>query len=111
QLTRLSGKILWVEENDPRGENLGSWIMNQGGTPNNDFMNSSWIDSPAAFHGASSTFNYADGHASIHKWVDPATLWYATTMNTSKYGSSPGPAQVKHDAPWVARGYASKINP
>jgi hypothetical protein len=111
QLTRQSEKILWVEENDPRGENLGSWIMNQNGNPGNDFTGSSWIDSPAAFHGSSSTFNWTDGHASSHKWVDSATVAYAITMNPNKYGSAPSASLVKHDAPWVARGYATKINP
>jgi prepilin-type processing-associated H-X9-DG protein len=110
QLSRTSDKIIFIEENDPRGENLGSWIMNQSGNPNNDFLGSSWIDSPAAFHGSSSTFAFADGHSTPHKWVDPATLWYATTMNASKYSMAPSPSQVTHDATWVARGYATKVN-
>src|SRR5258706_1594324 len=29
-LKHPSERFLWVEENDPRGENLGSWIMNAG---------------------------------------------------------------------------------
>jgi len=110
QLTKPSEKFLWVEENDPRGENLGSWIMNQAGTVANGFAGSSWIDSPAAFHGANSSFNWADGHSSMRKWVDAATLAYAKSMNQGKYGSAPSAAQVQHDAPWAANGYASAIN-
>jgi prepilin-type N-terminal cleavage/methylation domain-containing protein/prepilin-type processing-associated H-X9-DG protein len=109
--TRPSEKFLWVEENDPRGENLGSWIMNQAGTVDNGFVGSTFIDSPAAFHGDSSSFCWADGHSSLHKWADAATLAYALSMNQSKYGSAPSAAQVSHDAPWCAKGYASKINP
>jgi prepilin-type N-terminal cleavage/methylation domain-containing protein len=111
QLTRPSDKFVWVEENDPRGENLGSWIMNQSGTELTGFANSTFIDSPAAFHGQSSSFNWADGHVSMRKWVDGATIAYALSMDQNKYGNSPNATQVKHDAPWAARGFASKINP
>jgi prepilin-type N-terminal cleavage/methylation domain-containing protein len=109
-ITRSSERFLWVEENDPRGENLGSWIMNQNGTQANGFAGSSWIDSPAAFHGQSSSFNWADGHASMRKWVNAATLKYALSMDQNKYGNAPSATQVKDDAPWAARGYASAIN-
>ena len=111
QITRPSEKFLWVEENDPRGENLGSWIMNQVGTPANGFAGSSWIDSPAAFHGSSSSFNWADGHASMRKWINPATVAYALSMDQNKYGSAPSAAQVKDDATWAAYGFASTVNP
>jgi prepilin-type N-terminal cleavage/methylation domain-containing protein/prepilin-type processing-associated H-X9-DG protein len=111
QLKALSDKFLWVEENDPRGENLGSWIMNQAGNVATAFAGSSWIDSPAAFHGQSSNFTWADGHASAHKWLDSATIAYALSMNTGKYGSAPSPAAVAHDAPWAAAAYASAVNP
>jgi prepilin-type processing-associated H-X9-DG protein len=111
QLTKPSQKFLWVEENDPRGENLGSWIMNQAGNLGNGFAGSSWIDSPADFHGGNSTFNWADGHAIMHKWLDPATIKYAQSLDPNKYGSAPSSGSVKHDAPWAAAGYASKTNP
>jgi len=110
QFTRPSDKFVWVEENDPRGENLGSWIMNQAGTVANGFAGSTFIDSPAAFHGVSSSFDWADGHASMHKWVNPATLAYARNMDQNKYGNAPSAAQVKDDAPWAARGFASTLN-
>src|SRR5688572_27954768 len=57
-----SARFVWVEENDPRGENLGSWIMSQG-NPANGFSGAGLIDSTANFHGNASTFNFADGHA------------------------------------------------
>jgi prepilin-type N-terminal cleavage/methylation domain-containing protein len=110
EITRPSEKFVWVEENDPRGENLGSWIMNQAGTLANGFAGSTFIDSPASFHGVSSSFDWADGHASMHKWMNPATLAYALSMDQSKYGNSPSAAQVKDDAPWAARGFATAIN-
>jgi prepilin-type processing-associated H-X9-DG protein len=102
--------LLWVEENDPRGENLGSWMMNAGSPP--DYAGSSFVDSPAVFHGDSSTFNFADGHAASRKWLDGATKVYAASMDQNKYGSlRPSAAQVARDAPWMARGYATSTNP
>jgi prepilin-type N-terminal cleavage/methylation domain-containing protein len=110
QISRPSEKFVWVEENDPRGENLGSWIMNQAGTRANGFVGSTFIDSPAAFHGNTSSFDWADGHAAMHKWMDPATLAYARSMDQNKYGNTPSAAQVKHDAPWAAAGYATTLS-
>jgi len=31
------------------------------------------IDFPAAYHGNSAGFSFADGHAEVHKWLDPRT--------------------------------------
>jgi prepilin-type N-terminal cleavage/methylation domain-containing protein len=110
QIMDPSGRILWMEENDPRGENLGSWIMNQG-TPSAGFRDSGFIDSPAVFHGASSTFNFADGHAANHRWQDKATKDYAASMDPNKFGSAPSYGQSPHDLPFLARQYPSAINP
>ncbi|HKI69371.1 MAG TPA: type II secretion system protein [Verrucomicrobiae bacterium] len=33
-----------------------------------------WIDLPAAYHNGGATFTFADGHASVHRWVEPGTL-------------------------------------
>ena len=30
-----------------------------------------WIDQPAAYHNGACAFAYADGHASLHKWLSP----------------------------------------
>ena len=96
-IKRPSEIFLWVEENDPRGENLGSWDMYSSppaGSP-------SFEDSPAAFHGSTSTFNFIDGHAEPHKWQDGATLSYARNTNPQKYSSAPSWNQVPNDAPWA----------
>ena len=108
EVRRPSEILLWVEENDPRGENYGSWIMSPGAPP--AYAGSTFIDSPAAFHGESSTFNFADGHADIRKWVDAATIAYAKSMDPNKYSSSPAATKIARDGPWMARGYATKNN-
>src|SRR5436853_3369531 len=113
RLANLSERILWVEENDPRGENWGTWVLNLYGTAANDFANTTFIDSPAVFHGTSSTFSWADGHATARKWLDGATIKYAADSDPSgsKYGSPPSAAATARDITFVKHAYASKINP
>ncbi len=77
-----SERFLWVEENDPRGENLGPWDMHAP-TPS-AFTDASFVDSVASWHGGTSSFNWADGHAENHKWVDAKTITYALSNDPSK---------------------------
>jgi len=109
ELKHPSERFLWIEENDPRGENLGSWIMDAGVPPN--FTAAALIDSPAVFHGNSSTFSYADGHSANHKWVDAATIRYAASMDPNKYSSRPSGSQTRNDGYWLANQYATRLNP
>jgi len=104
---RPSDAILWVEENDPRGENEGSWDF----FPSPPYPTASFEDSPAVFHGQSSTFNYADGHAELHKWVDGATISYAASMDPNKYNAYPPASQTPNDAAWINSRYLTKQNP
>jgi prepilin-type N-terminal cleavage/methylation domain-containing protein/prepilin-type processing-associated H-X9-DG protein len=108
-LRRPSEKFLWVEENDPRGENVGSWLVSASYPPN--FPSMAFIDSPAIFHGDSSTFSWADGHASSRKWQDAATKTFAASMNPQKVASPPSASQAPHDIFFLANGYATKYNP
>jgi prepilin-type N-terminal cleavage/methylation domain-containing protein/prepilin-type processing-associated H-X9-DG protein len=113
ELFHPAERILWVEENDPRGENWGTWVLNFYGNAANDFANTTFIDSPAVFHGTASTFSWADGHATSRKWLDAATIKYAADSNPSgsKYGNPPSAAATVRDIAFVKRAYASKINP
>jgi prepilin-type N-terminal cleavage/methylation domain-containing protein/prepilin-type processing-associated H-X9-DG protein len=106
QLTHPSTKFLFVEENDPRDENWGTWVMGVNGTTANSWSGTTWVDSPAVFHGSSSTFSWADGHASSRRWLDQATIAYAASMNPSKYGSIPTAAKTARDVSWAIQGYA-----
>ena len=59
---------VFIEEADPRGYNLGTWVMDRGG----------WVDPFAIFHGVVSTISFADGHVEAHKWRDANTIKAAT---------------------------------
>jgi len=109
-LSSVSERFIWAEENDPRGENVGSWIMAQG-NPAQDFKGAQLVDSTAIFHGDASTFNYADGHADTKKWVDPVMKAYSASMDPNKFGSAPNDTRAPNDVRWLARRYPSKINP
>jgi len=104
---RSADKFVFVEENDPRGENEGTWVMNVSGSAP-DWAGTTILDSPAVFHGTSSTFSWADGHATSRRWLDAATIAYAASMNTSKYSSAP-PSTDK-DVQFLISGYAFRGN-
>ena len=57
--------MVFVEEQDPRNENLGTWVIN---------IPTGWVDPFAVAHGNDSSFSFADGHAVNHRWVDKATI-------------------------------------
>jgi len=108
-------RFLWAEGDDLRGDNLGSWGFNPG-TAAKGFRDSTWWDSPAAFHLVSATWNYADGHAENHKWRDGTTIVYALDPTPNKDGftvateTAADTASV-HDLPWVGERYPTPQNP
>ncbi len=108
QIRRTAEIYVFVEENDLRGENVGSWQFNLQGTQPT-FAGSKMVDAPGIFHATSSTMSYADGHASQHKWVDAKTFAFAKKGSGS--GSPPDAAGSPRDIQWLANGWASTTNP
>ncbi|MEI8042832.1 MAG: prepilin-type N-terminal cleavage/methylation domain-containing protein [Verrucomicrobiota bacterium] len=108
ELKHPSEMFLWVEENDPRGENVGSWELNGGNPP--AFTDASVVDSPAAWHLGSSTFNFADGHCESRKWLDVGMLNYAQSTSAGKYKNRPTLAQAPHDIPFLAQHFPTTWN-
>ena len=107
-----SERYLWLEENDPRGENQSSWVMNNPGPPPG--AATSFEDSVANWHGGTSTFSWVDGHAESHKWLDSPTIIYASSMDPNKYFNAslrPGFSQCPRDLTFLANGYATQQNP
>ena len=129
QILHPSDRFLWVEESASQqqtafgetfGINQGTWEMHPGG-PNigpSPFFTAQWVDSPAAFHGANSTFNFADGHADSRKWLSGLVITFANDMNPLKYsnlGGSDGTGaaanNAKSDLYYVASHFPTSINP
>jgi prepilin-type N-terminal cleavage/methylation domain-containing protein len=110
ELIHPSERYLFVEENDPRGENIGSWLMLPG-SPDN-FSAARVVDSPASWHNsAGSTFNWADGHASSRNWKDGKFITHALSSDSGKYSWGPGLSDAPRDVLFLANGYATKENP
>ena len=112
-IQHASQRYVWIEENDPRGgENKSSWAMHPGTAPT--FSDASFVDSVADWHGGTSTFSWADGHAESHKWLDAATITYALSMDPAKYFNSslvPAFSRCPHDLYFLANGFATQQNP
>ena len=70
QIAQPSSSIVFVEEADPRSYNAGTWVI--------DVTPPGWVDPFAVFHGAVSTFSFADGHVEGHKWLETSTIKAAT---------------------------------
>ena len=104
-LLHPSEKLLFVEENDPRAENWGTWVMAVHGTAANNWTGSALVDSPAVFHITASSFSWTDGHASSRKWQDGATIAYAASMDTSKYSSIPAAGVTARDVAFLVKAY------
>jgi prepilin-type N-terminal cleavage/methylation domain-containing protein len=98
QVPQPADSFIFVEESDSRGFNESTWVFNQ--------KPPGWVDVFAVFHGNWSTFGYIDGHASGHKWLDPATIAAAQASINGivsiywKGGNSSNP-----DFVWVYNGY------
>jgi prepilin-type N-terminal cleavage/methylation domain-containing protein/prepilin-type processing-associated H-X9-DG protein len=109
-ILHASERFLWVEENDPRGENQGAWALNPVNPPT--WTGSAFVDSVASWHGGTSTFSFADGHAENHKWLDPATVDFALKMDPQKWNESPPTiAQCPHDLFYICKDYITQQNP
>ncbi len=114
-VTRPTDKFLWVEGADMRGENVGSWSMAVYGTVARDFSDARFQDSPAAFHINSACFNFADGHAEGHKWLDGTTIAFANDATQNKDSGGATQTAANHagnpDLKWLGSHYPGQHNP
>jgi prepilin-type N-terminal cleavage/methylation domain-containing protein/prepilin-type processing-associated H-X9-DG protein len=85
QILHSSERFVFVEECDSRGDNENSWAMSN---PSGDNLTWVFLDSPASFHGRSSTFNFADGHAEARRWVSGDVIAFALSMDVNKFYNS-----------------------
>lgn len=110
-----SDRFVWMEGMDGRNEDVGSWVMDNYGSAAANFADALFGDEPAAFHGASCTLNFADGHAESHKWLDGSTLAYARTLVVGSAGDPAARAAAQthsqRDQQWVGSHYPGPQNP
>ncbi len=66
QLWRPADNYVFLEESDPRGLNMHSWVL---------YLNRPyWIDPLTVWHEDQGNIAFADGHADQHRWADPRTV-------------------------------------
>lgn len=58
-----------------------------------------WVDLPASYHNGAATFAFADGHAEVHRWVDPSTRPPSKPDSANLPFAFPGSAIV--DFAWI----------
>jgi prepilin-type N-terminal cleavage/methylation domain-containing protein/prepilin-type processing-associated H-X9-DG protein len=98
-----SQRIIWVEEDDWRGDNYGAWVFGYA-TP-------SWGDRIADFHGGGSSFGFADGHAENHHWlVGDTVAWSLNKTVTYAWPANPSGA-ANADLVWIQQRFPCSANP
>jgi len=45
-----------------------------GGGYGNAYKGAKWTDLPASYHNGATAFSFADGHSSLHRWLQPDTI-------------------------------------
>ncbi|MGH7951057.1 MAG: prepilin-type N-terminal cleavage/methylation domain-containing protein [Limisphaerales bacterium] len=109
-LIHPSSRILWVEESDPRGDNYNSWEFLYSSVGNQP----QWGDRVAAFHGPSSSFAFADGHAENRRWLEANTIAFANSTLPYAGATWPFGAPVgngNRDLVWVKQHFPCTSNP
>ena len=109
-----SQRYVWIENNDPRGENESWWWLNLGAAGAPTFTGTQMGDPAAAWHGNNCNFAWADGHAEAHRWLDAAVIAYC--VNTTPQELPPNSGQpslgtAPDDVLFLAKGYADQDNP
>jgi len=87
QLWRAAENYAFLEEADPRGFNINSWVM---------WLNQPrWIDPLTVWHDDTGTIGYADGHAAIRRWEDRRTVRMSENQQFDQ------PANGNRDYEWL----------
>ena len=98
-----AGKMVLLEENDPRGFLAGSFVIEP--------VENSWADPLTVWHGGASSFAFADGHADFKKW-DPETVEYFTNVDEAGFltgDRAPTTDGGIDDITWMQKGWSRAI--
>jgi prepilin-type processing-associated H-X9-DG protein len=72
--------LVFIEEPDPRGRNLGSWLL--------ALETENWIDPVATWHERACNLGFADGHVERHRWQNQSTIDWGTAAQFADPGFS-----------------------
>jgi prepilin-type N-terminal cleavage/methylation domain-containing protein/prepilin-type processing-associated H-X9-DG protein len=68
-----------------------------------------WVDFPADYHNGACGFGFADGHAEIHKWLDPRSLFPIKYTGYLAAGAHPLPQPNNQDIWWMALRTSARV--
>jgi len=96
-------KYVFLAECDPRGYNMGSWVMNP--------KSRQWVDPFGVWHRRnSSTLGWADGHVEMHRWLGEGLIeWNERALYnpaTFQFYRYPEPGDELKDFDFALKGYA-----
>jgi prepilin-type N-terminal cleavage/methylation domain-containing protein/prepilin-type processing-associated H-X9-DG protein len=104
-ILHTSDRIVWVEEDDQRGDNFGGWAFFYSATA------PIWGDDIANFHGTGSSFGFADGHSENHRWTVADTINMANSTTYSwPWPTSPA-GLANADLAWMNQHWPCFENP
>jgi len=93
-LGRPSPSSLWLFiDEDPDSINDGAWALTM---PIGE--ETKWVDNPAKLHGNAGGFGFVDGHAEIHRWINPRGIPTTTYVSVPSFATINGNVDVY----WVA---------
>ena len=114
-ISRPSDCMVFVEQSDSRGYNEGTFAIGGAISSATQFH---FEDVFAIYHGNVNTFNFADGHAEPHKWLDGnivASGLQSIQANSGVYeyskSSTPPNNTTSPDAPWLIKHWVSPTTP
>jgi prepilin-type N-terminal cleavage/methylation domain-containing protein len=93
----VSASDIWVLlDEHPDSINDAAFAVKMPTNP----IDTHWIDKPAKYHNNSCCFSFIDGHAEIHKWLDPAAIPDVTYASIGGVDLS---VPANPDVLWLAR--------
>jgi len=99
-LIRPGSVNLWVfVDESPYSINDG-FFLEMTSTTTGPPVASAWTDIPAVYHGGAGGISFADGHAQIRKWTDPAVLNFKN-INGATINGTPYLDSRKTDLNWL----------
>ena len=105
-VVRPGPSMLWIFiDEHPASINDGAFAVRMPNTPA-DTASQGWADFPAGFHNDVGSFAFYDGHAELHKWLEPTSRGVRDGLNANvtdrnylNYGRVPN----NRDVLWVAQ--------
>ena len=105
EIKQPATKLVFLAECDPRGYNMGSWVMNP--------RSGQWVDPFGVWHrDDSSTLGFADGHVDMHRWLSRGLVeWNLTALHEpARFQFLRGPQDEEEwaDFDFMLKSYAYK---